>query len=333
MDTEKYIEIQKKLDTGKSPSDEGPYYHHAWWESYKGGVKGKFGGVIIGASVGGAIGALVAGAAAIVGTGGLALPIIGSFAAAGLLYGAHEFSEVGKVTGAASAVQQQAELRMKAFEEGKFAEIKQEICALEEKITGKPVDGKKTQAIRDALKDYDDLDYRKTHYAKLRPVKMNTFAFWKVSLVGLVIGALAGIILGQTGVAAELFSHIGGAAGEAITSTLAGHATAISALVFGAMGASFGLNRDFFRRVFDKTDLWFKGLIHPRHHEKVRVQQEETGKDIEEAHNGKSDTVATAVMPEGYIDYPASSTYHRDKVLAAAEKALLSFDHTRATPQ
>src|SRR5689334_13029436 len=125
MDTEKYVEIQKKIRDGKSPNDEGPYYHHSWWESYKGGIKGKLGGVIGGGIVGALVGGIVATVATLVPALGMgfagALGIMGAFAAAGSMYGAHEFGEIGRITGAVAASQKHAEARMKSFEEGKFS--------------------------------------------------------------------------------------------------------------------------------------------------------------------------------------------------------------------
>jgi hypothetical protein len=48
---------------------------------------------------------------------------------------------------------------------------------------------------------------------------------------------------------------------------------ALSVTAFGALGASFGISRDFFRKVFDKTDLWFKGITHAQSYEKVKEDQ------------------------------------------------------------
>ncbi len=80
-------------------------------ESYKGGVKGKLGGVVSGVLLGAIVGGVVAAALVLtpaLGIGGAALlPVVGAFAAAGGIYGAHEFGDVGKVVGAVSAVQEQ----------------------------------------------------------------------------------------------------------------------------------------------------------------------------------------------------------------------------------
>ena len=52
MDTEEHHEIQEAARRGLPQTDEGPYYHKPWWESYKGSVKGKLGGAVIGAMLG-----------------------------------------------------------------------------------------------------------------------------------------------------------------------------------------------------------------------------------------------------------------------------------------
>jgi hypothetical protein len=105
----------------------------------------------------------------------------------------------------------------------------------------------------------------------------------------------------------------------------------LSTAVMGLFGASFGINRDYFRRIFDTTDLWSGGFLS---HKKVAEHQEEAGK-VFEKENGlehKAADVATAVAPNGYLDYPASGTFHRDRVIAASQKALVDLDQTRATP-
>jgi hypothetical protein len=337
MDTEKHLEIQQKIVHGESPNDEGPYYHHAWWESYKGGVKGKLGGLVIGGFIGGIAGLIAGAALALTPLGLAALPLTAlAFAGGGMMYGMHEFGDIGKVTGAVSAAQRQAEVRMKTFEEGKFAELQHDINEVKSLVKGQPVNDAESAAIRKALRNYDESDYRKTHYAKLNPPKMNTFAFWKVALMGLAVGALAGALLASGGagsIIAPLLEHaLGHAAFESLG---AGGIMTLSVAAFGAMGASFGISRDIFRKIFDKTDLWFKGIIHPREHALVREHQIAAGEKITNGHSKKEVEVTTAVLPENYgnIDYPTSNTFHRDRLAAAADKALLSFDHTRATPQ
>ncbi len=345
MDTEKYLELQKKMDQGMSPNDEGPYYHHAWWESYKGSVKGKFGGLVIGAVIGGVIGGVIAGIATLATAGTaatiglpLAAAIVGGFASAGALFGVHEFGDIGKVTGAVAAAQEEAEVRIKLYEEGRFNELKQDIAEIKAIIKG-DAKGAASAAQQSAgfntlSREMEDKPYRTTHYAQLEPDKKNRVAFWKVSLVGLVAGVAAGALFAYTGAAEHILGKLV-AEGGVLNGLGIGTA---SMATFGALGASFGLNRDLFRRIFDKTDMWFKGVVSKEAAQAVEAQQKAAGQAIgEELENGKNGnghgkTAKPTPSYESMIDYPESSTYHRDRVAAAAEKALLSFDHTRATP-
>jgi hypothetical protein len=343
MDTEKYLELQKKMDQGLSPNDEGPYYHHAWWESYKGSVKGKFGGLVIGAAIGGVIGAVIAGIAALsMGAAAIGLPLaaglVGGFASAGALFGVKEFGDIGKVTGAVAASQEEAEVRMKLYEEGKFNELKQDIAELKAIIKGdnKSAEAAATQSagFNEASRQMQEKPYRTTHYAQLEPDRKNRFAFWKVSFVGLIAGIAAGALFAYTGAAEHILGKLVAEGG-----VLHGLGIATASMgTFGALGASFGLNRDLFRRIFDKTDMWFKGVTSREATKAVEDQQKAAGQAIEEelenGKNGNGHDKQAKVLPsyESMIDYPESSTYHRDRVLAAAEKALLTFDHTRATP-
>jgi hypothetical protein len=339
MDTEEQVELKKAMRDGRPETDEGPYYHESWWESYKGGVKGKLGGLIIGTALGAVVGTAAAAVVATLGgvtlgLGGLAA-MVGGFSAAGLIYGAHEFSEVGKVTGAVAAAHEKAEQRMKEFESGKFAEIKQEIGEIKAMVAGQvkpgatvttaaqpagnPVNSSEVPAPGEPL-----INYRTQHCDEHCPPEKRKYVFWKVAAIGLLIGATAGAVLGIG--APEIVNGIIHSLGLASAPLSGTSIFAASVAALGAFGASFGINRDMFRQVFDKTDLWFKGItrtsIRPVPQPEPSVQPE---KPVEHK-------VATAVLLDSPLDYPQSQTFHRDRVLAAAEKSLLSFDHTRATP-
>lgn len=338
MDTEKYLILEKKIEQGLSPNDEGPFYHHSWWESYKGSIKGKLGGAVIGAVMGAIIGGAVA--TALVFTAVAPATIGLAFAAitgAGIIYGVHEFSEIGKIVGSQAAGLEQADAR----EAIRFAALEKKIDDLAETVKGggKGVKSAPSETVAAAEKpDDEDITkeletYRTTHYAQLKPDKTNRYMFGKVLLIGLLAGAVAGALLaigGDASAAAHIFEAIGiEGLKHASTATI----MAASTITFGMFGASFGLNRDLFRRVFDKTDLWTKGIFY---HKKVKEEQIAAGLEIQDDINGKDDIKKEpASKPqETYsgMTYPESETYYQDKVLAAAEKALLSFDHTRATP-
>jgi nucleoside phosphorylase len=333
MDSEKYIKLEKQLEHGESPNDEGPFYHHSFWESYKGSIKGKLGGIAIGALIGAVVGGIVVGAMALATS--LAPAVLGitfvGITGAGLLYGMNEFSEIGKIVGAQAAVQEQADAR----EAIRFSALEKKVDALTEAVKGSS--GKAIKKVDTSEESEALTTYRKTHYAKLNGSTKGPI-FWKVALIGLVVGAAAGAILATGG----LFPLAGGASlastmlahtiGESLVSYLgAGGIMAASMTIMGMFGASFGINRDYFRRIFDVTDLWSGGMLSSK---KVEQHQEEAGKAFEKENglqHGTKEEVATAIASDGYLDYPVSATFHRDRVIKASAQALQELDHTRAT--
>jgi hypothetical protein len=329
MDSEKALKLEHKLETGESPTDEGPFYHHSWWESYKGSIKGKVGGIVIGAVMGAIVGAAVAMGMAFTGFASAAGLAFAGLTGAGILYGVVEFGEIGKIVGAQAATQEQAEVRQTI----RFAILEKKLDALASAIKEKSPAAKKAIEDVDTSREQDALDsYRKTHYAHLNGSTKGPI-FWKIALIGLAVGVAGGAVLaigGAGSIAAGVLEHtIGVGVIEAI-----GHTgiMAASMTVMGLFGASFGINRDIFRKIFDTTDLWTKGILSSK---RTRERQQEAGMELEKESAKKHSSVpevATIAPVEDYVNYPTSSTHHRDRVLAAAEKALLSMDHTRATP-
>jgi len=243
-------------------------------------------------------------------------------AAAGMAYGSHEFSDVGKVTGAVAAAHEKSEERMKSYEDGKFSEIKRDIGDIKRMLGGK---ASTPEASPDnAQKIQKDEEYRSQHSGQRGPQKL---VFWHIALIGLAIGLAAGALLVATGGAAHILASVGVASGVVIPKA---SLTAASMTIMGLIGASFGINRDAFRQIFDKTDLLFKGIIaNYKERQTARAQEIDisTGKTTE----FKEPPVNT-IMYDAYPDYPQSETYHRDKVLASAKQALLSMDHTKSVP-
>lgn len=336
MDSEKYHEIQELAKRGRPHSDEGPFYHHSFWESYKGSVKGKLGGLAIGLLIGavvGAVSSMLLGFAGIEIAGLAASTIIGGSAAAGAIYGAHEFGEVGRVTGAVAAAGKDAEKRMQIFEKGKFEEIKQDISELKEMVSGKKPETIKTSASAGASANSTDADeemkkieqklqdYRVHHHDKTIPkADGNSVIFGKVALVGMIVGAGIGLLLSGIGLGSGL-ENLG-------LHTLFENPTA-SALTMGLAGASFGINRDAFRKIFDKTDTLFKGMFDLGI---GKEEQLETGKMVSASKEKPLEKpLKTLVYHNSGIDYPVSETHHQDKVLANARQALASMDHSTAS--
>lgn len=314
MDTEKFNEMQEKLATGKPVTDEGPYYHHVQWESYKGWAKGKFGGAVIGTMIGGLIG----GAAALILAPVLPAAVAGAsvlaFAGIGLYKGMEEFGTIGTVTGAVAAGLDTAERRNQLYMDNKVNEIKA---------------GLGDEKAKEALANAKDPAYRTTHFVPPPDgAESHGPIFWKVALVGLAVGIAAGIIFATGGLASGMFStiiehiapHTAGAAPVALSS---GTITALSAATFGAFGASFGINRDVFRKIFDKTDVLYRGRVGESTTAQMVTRAKEPEKEME-----KLASVAYVPAP----NYPESNTHFRDAEIAKAQKAMLEMDHTQMTP-
>ncbi len=245
-----------------------------------------------------------------------------------MLYGAHEFSDVGKITGAVAAAQEKAEHRMQAFEQGKFTEIKQEIGDLKAMVSGK----KRRCAARIAA-DTDDQPptdtYRTTHCDDHCQPKKRKLVFWKVAATGLVVGLAAGALLAGRRIQAcrNFVWAKRGASAKSTSGQYALHDDGHGRL----FGASFGINRDAFRHVFDKTDLWFKGIV------KSTRRGHRAGKSTS-CRKKPCEKPAPPSPPSSMktsIDYPQSDTFHRDRALAATgPQALLEFrpHQSSATP-
>lgn len=353
MDSEKHTHMRELLEAGRPVTDEGPFHHHAWWESYKGGVKGKLGGGLIGAGMG-----ILTGGIAVAGITAAtaifppaAFAIIAGFGAAGLVYGVHEFGDVGKVAGAVAASQKVAEKRLKEFEDSRFDEIKEEISELKALVKGEPVPEKTAEAKADAI-DVAQEEYRISHFQGSKVSGLEKFVFWKVALVGLVVGLAAGAILASGGMGLHLLGGLGSAAtamgatglaaaaNEAAAHSVTSAANYMASMTaLGAVGASFGINRDIFRQIFDQTDLWFRGFVSHAHSRKVLMEKgtgnpkyfEEDQKAAEAA--AKIPASAPEIVPyPSQIAYPESNTYHRDRVLAQAKEALVSMDPAQMRP-
>jgi len=360
MDSEEKDHIEHLIANGRHVNDSGPFYHHTFWESYKGMVKGKLGGLLIG----GGIGLLVGGIAALIAsifTSGLALPIIGGISVTGMLYGAHEFSDVGRVSGAVAAGLDDLEKRNHQFELSKFADLRKELDEIKTMISGGDTSAKSQPlkisptetAYQEDVSSLEETreklaNYRTTHH-KDDKLKERGLFYHNVALVGTIVGIGVGLLLAGQAIAGSaaalgILEHVGlteavGGAGLKIAGGLAGAKLyAASAAIFGAIGASFGISRDLFRMVFDKTDTIFKGIVDSDKGKKQAKEQERT-QEITQPLNLERPKVRTIVYPEyadNGMEYPASETHWRSKnpqvekeFALRAQKALEAMDHTQ----
>lgn len=353
MDSEEHHHIENLIANGRPANDEGPFYHHTFWESYKGSVKGKLGGLIIGGTIGLLVGGIAVGILSLIPgiiIAPIALGIIGGVSVAGMMYGAHEFSEVGREAGAVAAGLNDLEKRNQQFEISKFSEIKKELGEIKAMVAGReaanepnyqntvtittpPVANDANYENVPSLAETQEKlqDYRTTHHRD-DPLKQKGPFFWKVALIGAVVGACVGLILATPvggGAAISALEHIG--LGELAK---VGSAKLIaSTVIFGTIGASFGISRDIFRMVFDKTDLLFKGMVDSN---KAPVKEPEIAqKTTQTVTLDRQPRVRTIVYPD-MIDYPTSETHWQDKnpqsekdFAVRARQALESLDHTQ----
>lgn len=325
MDSEKITHMREMIAEGRPVTDKGPYSHRGFWEGYKGSVEGKLGGSVIGGILGTAAGILAAtgllllAPATLVVTTAMIGTTIAGFTAAGLVYGAHEFSDIGKSNGPVAAGLDEFEKRIKPFIEAQTKEIKEDVEQVKAMVKGEALPEKSAEAETELLKAEQD-NYRTEHFQGCTP-DTDKPIFWKVAIIGLLLGVTAGIMLGMGGLTTHLLEGLGvaeGALGK-LGATLA------SATALGAVGASFGVNRDLFRQVFDKTDLWTRGFASHEHSVRVLKGHEKATEKSSEIEPKQS------IVYNSPIQYPESETHHQD-VLSAGRKALMEMDHTKMSP-
>lgn len=343
MDSEEAREIAHRDVTGHPQTDEGRYYHKAGWEGYKGSIKGLLAGLLIGGGVGAGIGA-VAGGALMLMTGGSAM-VLGGAVLAGAAWGMYEgekkFSQVWMTTGVVAAAQEISEHEMKQYIKGRFIELKQDLGVKHDseaaKKQGAPDGYVKDENGKLIRIDDDEIpDYTTKHCDDHCPPLTTPF-FWRVGAIGAAVGAAAGGLLGfvpGSEMIAEEVLHLG-------ADKLGGVPIAAATSTIGAtIGASFGVNRDIFRRVHDVTDQWFRGIAIPDHSVSPEIEQAQA------IANGKENTPEKTLKKQEGVTKPApaapaitfaepaqalSGDFPTARVNAT--EILLAMDHTRSVRQ
>jgi hypothetical protein len=346
MDSEERKHIDHLTATGRPETDQGDYYHDAWWESYKGGVKGMLGGIFAGGLMGSVIGGLTA--AALVAVAGVPMTagaiglMVAAFTGFGMYHGANEFAQVGTVTGAVAAAHEKSEERMKESLKAQFAELKREIKTLKTGMTGKgksssddavpEENAEPTPAEIEAKQN----QHRTTHCDAHCPPSLKPI-FWKVAGIGTLVGITAGAGLGVANLSTELLHPLE-------TALHIGHEQmlAASVIVGGATGASFGINRDIFRQIFDRTDRWFHG------HFTLASEKPAPVKTLNLMPEFSTPPSQAQVQPQPVVyeqppqaqalaepveQSPRQPTFFQDKIAdEMGRKALLALDHTMSRP-
>lgn len=265
MDTEEIKELEHLEHSGKKLTDKGPYFYVTKWGAYKGGRRSEIGGSVIGLATGTLVGVGVAAVVAL-SAGTVVWPVAGAIiagcATGGTLFGYHEFGHIGTITGAVSSSLTLEEERTKGFMNAKFRTIEAKLDALSNKLFGKKcedIDEGVKAAQRDEKRVIHDLEnnYSTRHTPEVCEAETGTtqWYFPQVGAVGAVIGLAIGALMVASGLSGDLLHHLGHDATHAIKPL--GYLGTMA--ITGMFGASFGINRDVFRMVFDMTDPLFEG--------------------------------------------------------------------------
>ncbi|MDG1286782.1 MAG: hypothetical protein P8P30_04370 [Rickettsiales bacterium] len=204
--------------------DHGSPYYKMGWSAYKGHTRGIIRGLVVGCVIGAVIGAGLFGLGAIglVGvTASLSVLMAGFSAFAGLM-AAGLMGRLGNAAG--NAASQLAEL-----------ELRERYPELPEITPDSPAPG------------YGH------HYEVPADRDKGKLFHGRVGLTGGLLGATLGGLAGHAGLAGLMTLHIGG---------LAAAAPIAAPIILGViMGSSFGINRSYFKSVFNVTDRLLQGKL------------------------------------------------------------------------
>ena len=221
------------IDDARVEENAGQKYHRNFWSSAKGHMRGWFAGGTLGAILGSGLGL----AALSFATAGVPLlPIFAAFAVTGTIFGVEAYSAIA-AAGASRA------------------------AGLAEKHARRLDPNNKNDPLKIA-EDKLMYDGRGHHYEFPQDRDDGKIFSWKSGLLGTTIGAASGGILGFVGhdlVATSVMSAIGTSLGIA-SAPLA--LAAAGAIVLGIAGMSFGIERGFFKSLFNQIDFNVKGKIH-----------------------------------------------------------------------
>ncbi len=248
--------IHASGSSGASPG-ESPYLNRITWASYKGLSRGQLGGLVLGGLIGLGVGAVAAAAGAAImpalglgalGTGTLAAVVAG-FTAIGAKYYYDIFKQVGATSGAVAAGMEINEERSQVMnikldtilnvlaKDGKISP--EEIKIIEDDVEA---------VYRQGAKDFEKKFHDKPAY------------FWQIGAVGALAGVAAVAALGGAGYLVHLMEY--GAEHTAELVDKFSKPLAAVALGGGALaGASYGINRNYYRNVLNVTNALFEGNL------------------------------------------------------------------------
>jgi hypothetical protein len=258
-------------NSGARPSD-SPYYNRIFWASYKGQSRGMWGGILLGCALGAGAGIALAGVIAMMSgvgmTAALVLPMIGIGSLGGMVYAKEMFGVSGAVAGAVAAGMEISEERRHMEELARSAGVPLVVDANgtvhmdEHKLVSKMASG--------------EIPYQGNETTSLFGAKHHEYGerpsfFSSVAVAGAAIGALFGGVMalvggGMVGGLEHLpvFEHMFSSGGPLVNVTPAMQASIAQATVVGGtalVGATYGINRHYFRKFFNISNDMYDGKL------------------------------------------------------------------------
>lgn len=242
--------------SGASPG-ESPYLNRITWASYKGLSRGQLGGLVLGGMIGLGVGlAAAAGAAAVlpllgmeaVGMGAMGAVVAG-FTAIGAKYYYDIFKQVGATSGAIAAGMEINEERSQVMN-----------IKLDTILNVLAKDGKITSEEIKIIEDDIESVYRQGNTNFEKKFNDKPAYFWQVGAVGALAGVAVIAALGGAAYLHQLIEYGAEAASQMLSHVDPGLGAV--ALGGGALaGASYGINRNYYRSVFNVTNALFEGNL------------------------------------------------------------------------
>lgn len=211
-------------------------YFRTFWSAYKGHVRGMLAGVVIGGMLGAAVGLAVLYAASVAGgailSAGAAELAMASFAGIGGMLGATAYGDAGSA--AASRAAGLAERHARVLDPAN--------------------NGIELKALDDRLM----MDGRRHHFQFPENRDKGKLFNWKSGLVGASVGAALGAALATTGFVAKMALF----KAYVVAGSTSMVAPALAALAFGALGATYGIDRSNLKAIFNQVDSNSWGKLH-----------------------------------------------------------------------
>lgn len=291
--------------TSSAAPGDSPFYNRVFWASYKGLSRGLLGGLLLGGLLGAAIGGLVLGGLSLtIGLAAVETSVISLIVAAttlvGMKYYKDVFSMVGANTGAISAAMEINEERSEVINQklDKLLELEVRRSGLD------PKELHELQKEADLVR-HRGLQHFEDKFDVTQPI------FWWLAATGAVVGAIFGGIMLWAGhnFLTDIVSHAGVAATPLTDAMLGG--SVLAATTLG--GASFGINRHYFRQHFNVTNALYEGDL--RYVGKQRAQ--EIQKIAEVCESQDSPYCNSAVQSVQSASAPAASRYAAQSTASA----------------